>query len=99
MSKNKARPRRQKARKGLLLASFLLLPVTMFYFSPYLIIDGGSHGLIVASFLVFSALFLVSLVALVKGGSMEDPECNLCGECADSCPKKVISYRFGRPAG
>jgi ferredoxin-type protein NapH len=250
MSEDKARPRRQKVRKGLLLSSFLLLPVTMFYFSPYLVIDGGSHGLIVASFLVFSALFLVSLVvgrlwcgwlcpmggcqeysaslirdkrarggrynwikffiwvpwlagiilafikaggiksvqpfyhfdygvtvatwqniffvlaivvllvvlvvttgrrgfchyvcwispfmivgrkisntarfpglrllansdlcidckkctqicpmsldvnALVKRGSMEDSECNLCGECADSCPKDVLSYRFCRP--
>jgi polyferredoxin len=35
--------------------------------------------------------------ALVKRGSMEDSECNLCGECVDSCPKGVLSYRFRRP--
>jgi len=35
--------------------------------------------------------------ALVRGGSMEDPECNLCGECADVCPREVFSYVFRRP--
>jgi polyferredoxin len=40
-----------------LLLSFLLFPITQFYFSPYLIIDGTLRGIVTASFLVF-LLFL-----------------------------------------
>ncbi|MBN2168347.1 MAG: 4Fe-4S binding protein [Actinobacteria bacterium] len=53
--------KRQRIRKTLLLISLLLLPVTMFYFSPYLIVWGGSQGIVVGSFLMFSAMFLSSL--------------------------------------
>lgn len=53
--------KRQKTRKLLLLLSFLLFPVTLFYFSPYLIIQGGTAGIISGSFLIFAALFLFSL--------------------------------------
>jgi polyferredoxin len=34
---------------------------------------------------------------MVQQGSMKNSECVLCGECVDTCPKKVISYSFGRP--
>ncbi len=52
---------RQKIRKGLLLAMFLSFPVTIYYFSPALIIMGASEGVITGSFVVFSAMFAVSL--------------------------------------
>jgi len=39
----------------------LLFPVTLYYFSPYLIIEGASQGLIVGSFLMFGLLFILSL--------------------------------------
>ncbi|MHB1318977.1 MAG: 4Fe-4S binding protein [Anaerolineae bacterium] len=55
-------PTRQRIRKGLLLFSFLLFPVTLYYFSPALILQGASEGVINGSFLVFSAMFLASLV-------------------------------------
>lgn len=32
-------------------------------------------------------------------GNTYNPECVLCGECIDSCPKNVLYYRFGRPVG
>ena len=54
--------KRQKIRKFLLLLSFLLFPITLFYFSPYLIIQGGAAGIITGSFLTFAALFLFSLL-------------------------------------
>jgi polyferredoxin len=54
--------KRQKVRKLLLLVSFLLFPVTIFYLSPVLIITGGSLGIITGSFLVFVAQFVLSLV-------------------------------------
>lgn len=59
---DKRKAGRQTARKAVLLVSFLLLPVTMFYFSPYLIVWGGTLGIAVGSFLVFSAMFISSLL-------------------------------------
>lgn len=53
---------RQKIRKLLILISFLLFPVTLFYFSPALIIQGGFSGIATGSFFVFAALFLFSLI-------------------------------------
>lgn len=53
--------KRQRFRKVLILISFLLFPVTMWYFSPYLIIDGSTQGIIVGSFIVFSLQFASSL--------------------------------------
>lgn len=54
-------PARQRVRQALLLISFLLFPVTLYYFSPVLIMQGASEGVINASFLVFTAMFLSSL--------------------------------------
>jgi polyferredoxin len=52
---------RQKIRKLLLIVSLLLFPVTLFYFSPALIIEAGLEGVINGSFIVFIALFLSSI--------------------------------------
>lgn len=54
--------KRQKIRKLLLTLSFFLFPITLFYFSPYLIILGGMSGIITGSFLIFAALFLFSVI-------------------------------------
>lgn len=53
---------RQRVRKAVLLISLILFPVTIFYFSPVLIVQGALQGIIAGSFLVFCALFLASLV-------------------------------------
>jgi len=53
--------KRQKIRKFMLMVSFLLFPITLFYFSPYLIIQGGAAGIITGSLLTFAAMFLFSL--------------------------------------
>jgi len=52
---------RQKIRKGIILVSFLLFPATFYYFSPYLIIQGASEGIIAGSLIVFAVLFLLAL--------------------------------------
>ncbi|MBN2025333.1 MAG: 4Fe-4S binding protein [Actinobacteria bacterium] len=52
---------RQRVRKALIVISFLLFPVTFFYLSPALIIQGASEGIIVGSFIVFALMFLFSL--------------------------------------
>ncbi|MFX1605045.1 MAG: 4Fe-4S binding protein [Promethearchaeota archaeon] len=55
------RTRRQRVRKGAIIGSFLLFPVIMNYFSPYLIIEVASVGIMNGSFIVFTLLFLSSL--------------------------------------
>lgn len=62
MAKVKQLAGRQRIRKGLLLASLLLLPLTLYYFSPYLIIAAAAEGVINASAMVFGLLFLSALV-------------------------------------
>jgi ferredoxin-type protein NapH len=52
---------RQRIRKALLLVSFLFFPVTLYYFSPALILSGASEGVINGSFLVFGLMFVLSL--------------------------------------
>ncbi|MFQ5905768.1 MAG: 4Fe-4S binding protein [bacterium] len=53
--------RRQRIRKALIIISLLLFPATINYFSPYIIIDGASHGIVNGGFITFALLFLVSL--------------------------------------
>ncbi len=57
----KQKPTRQRIRSALLLFSLLMFPITLNYFSPYLIIMGASQGVINGSFLVFAGMFVVSL--------------------------------------
>lgn len=53
--------KRQTFRKLVLMISLLLFPVTIYYFSPYLIIMGATEGIISGSFLVFSAMLIGSV--------------------------------------
>jgi polyferredoxin len=53
--------KRQRVRKALILISFFLFPATINYFSPYIIVDGASQGIINGSFILFTLLFLTSL--------------------------------------
>lgn len=55
------KPRRQRIRQALLLLSLLLFPITINYFSPYIIIDGAAQGIINGSFIVFAVQFLAAL--------------------------------------
>ena len=61
MIKIKQAPLRQRIRKALLLLSFLLFPITLFYFSPALIIQGAAEGVLAGSAIVFGLMFLASL--------------------------------------
>ncbi len=59
--KVKQLPGRQRIRKALLFLSLLLLPVTLYYFSPVLILGGASEGIVNASFIVFGLMLVASL--------------------------------------
>ncbi|MCM1135438.1 MAG: 4Fe-4S binding protein [Clostridium sp.] len=53
--------KRQKIRKLIVIISMLLFPVTLYYFSPALIMNAGLNGIINGSFIVFGLLFLLSI--------------------------------------
>jgi polyferredoxin len=53
---------RQPLRHLLLFTSLLLFPVTLYYFSPYLVIDGARMGVLTASGAVFAAMFVWSVL-------------------------------------
>jgi polyferredoxin len=53
--------KRQGTRRILLYLSLLLFPLTYYYFSPYLIIEGAARGIIAGSFVVYALMFLGSL--------------------------------------
>ena len=57
----KPQAKRQWIRKTLTLVMFLLFPITINFFSPYIIIDGASRGIVNGSLVVFGLLFLSSL--------------------------------------
>lgn len=52
---------RQELRKLLIITSFLLFPITMYYFSPYLIIMGAFEGIVSGSMMLFLGLFIFSI--------------------------------------
>jgi ferredoxin-type protein NapH len=79
MVKVKQLPRRQRIRKAFLLVSLLLFPITIYYFSPYLIVDGAAQGIINGSFLVFGLMFVSALFVgrlwcgwLCPAGALQD---------------------------
>jgi len=53
--------RRQALRSALILVSMLLMPVTLFYLSPALIIMGAAAGIMSGSFIVFCAQLIAAL--------------------------------------
>ena len=53
--------RRQRIRWALILISFFLFPVTLYYFSPYLIVVGAAEGVVSGSAILFAVLILSGL--------------------------------------
>lgn len=53
--------KRQTIRRTVLFISFLLFPVTIWYFSPYLIIQAASEHIMNGSFIVFVTMFITSM--------------------------------------
>jgi ferredoxin-type protein NapH len=53
---------RQRARRTILLALFLLLPITLNYYSPYLMTTGTAARIATFSLVFWSAVFVTSLV-------------------------------------
>lgn len=51
----------QKFRKALILVSALLFPITIYYYSPYILIRGAMESVICGSFIVFGGMLLTSI--------------------------------------
>jgi polyferredoxin len=54
--------KRQNVRRLVIISSMLLFPLTIYYLSPYLIIQGALEGVITGSFLVFCAMLLSGIL-------------------------------------
>lgn len=86
--------KRQSIRKTILLVSFLFFPITIYYFSPVLVIQGAGQGIVVGSLIIFG-LMLISSLFLGRGfcgwvcpaGGLQ--EC--CTLCVD---KKAAGGKF-----
>lgn len=90
--------KRQNVRKLFLVLSYMLFPITFYYFSPALIIQGAFEGLITGSFIVFvfqflSGLFLGRLFCgwLCPAGGMQE-----IGAMAIEKRAKVGKGRFAK---
>jgi ferredoxin-type protein NapH len=54
-------PTRQRVRKAIIILAFLSFPITMNFFSPYVIIDGTANGIVNGSLVMFGLMFISSL--------------------------------------
>lgn len=54
---------RQRYRRWILILTFVLIPVTIFYISPIVIMMGASEGIVTGSFLLYIILFVLALFA------------------------------------
>lgn len=72
-------PKRQRVRKALVILTFLSFPITMNFFSPYVIIDGAMNGILNGSLVMFGLMFISSLFLgrawcgwVCPGGGMQE---------------------------
>ncbi len=90
---------RQRIRKLILIISLLLFPVTIYYFSPAVIIMAGMEGIINGSFIVFVAMLIGSIffgrlfcAYLCPAGGLQD----IAALVKDNAPKQgwrnIIKY-------
>ena len=70
---------RQRVRKGILVFSALMFPITFFFLSPVVIVFSASEGILNGSAMIFGLLLLFSIVAsrlycgwLCPGGAVQD---------------------------
>ena len=83
--------RRQNIRRGIAIFSFLLFPITIFYFSPYLAIESSMAGVVAGCLILFFLLFVTSLFF---GRAFCGWICPVAGltECLSVVTKKTAKY-------
>lgn len=63
---------------------------------PAIRLRADSHACIHCSRCSLACPMSLEVQEMAERGAMEHSDCILCGECADTCPKEVISYHWGR---
>lgn len=96
--------RRQRVRRLALLVSFLLFPITIFYFSPVLVIEGALSGAVVGSTIAFGLQFLLAIVLrrawcgwLCPAGGLQELEADAVGKPAKLGWRVRIKYAIWVP--
>jgi polyferredoxin len=91
--------KRQKIRQLLLLISLLLFPITLYYFSPALIIQGAMEGIISGSFITFALMFFLSILLgrsfcgyLCPAGAIQEATFGFSDKKAKLGKRKYIKY-------
>jgi ferredoxin-type protein NapH len=91
--------KRQAIRKLILLISLLLFPVTMWYFSPAIIIMGMAEHILSGSFFVFLSMLVLSMVLgrsfcgfLCPAGGLQECVAGINGKAARQGKRRVIKY-------
>lgn len=91
--------KRQTIRKALLLISLLLFPITMWYFSPYLIIQAASERIMNGSFIVFCLMFVCSMFMgrawcgyLCPAGGLQECAANVNSKPSKQGWRNLIKY-------
>ena len=76
--------KRQNVRKLLQMISLLIFPLTIYYFSPVLILQGAAQGIIAASAITFGLQFLLAIIFgrafcsyLCPAGALQDIACEV----------------------
>lgn len=90
---------RQRVRRLVLLVSFLLFPVTIYYFSPVLAISGAFEGVVAGCLLMFALQSLLALVLrrafcgwLCAAGGLQELESDVAGKPAKLGWRTRIKY-------
>jgi ferredoxin-type protein NapH len=86
--------KRQKTRKAIIYISLLLFPVTFYYLSPYLVIQGASEGIIAGSLIAFVLMFLSALVLGRAFCGWVCPAGGMQELCFKICDKKARGGRW-----
>ena len=91
--------KRQTIRRTIIFISFLLFPITAWYFSPYLIIMAASEHIMNGSFIVFMSLLIFSVFFgrafcgyLCPAGGLQECEARCNDKCAKQGWRNKIQY-------
>lgn len=91
--------KRQNLRRLIIISSFLLFPITIYYLSPYIIIQGAIDGIITGSFIVFLAMLFGSMFFgrifcsyLCPAGGLQECATFICDKSPKQGWKNYIKY-------
>lgn len=87
---------RQKMRKTIIFISALLFPITLFYYSPYVIIRAAMNSIACGSFIVFGCMLLFSIFfgRIFCGYACAGAGLGEMAGCINSKPPKLGKLRY-----